>query len=335
MNWNQGYTATYYAEILDADSWRGIERFEIAGGKVNRSSDGLRCSADIDCRKPIGEKYIRIWMDTRQDGSSAHTALFTGLTSQPETSWDGYIPTRSLECYSVLKAADDVHLQRGWYAPAGINAGTVIKRLLDATPAPLEIIGDMPNLKTSIVGEDEESHLTMTDKILTAVGWSMRILGDGTIQLYDPSMEKSVQRFSPSDNDSIEPKIIVKDDWFSCPNVFQAIADDLTATVRDDNPSSFLSTINRGREIWMTEGNADLGEHESIGQYAWRRLKEEQSRAFVVNYDRRFDPAINVGSIITLTYSAQGISGDFRVQSQSIELGYGARTSEEVCAIEH
>lgn len=332
MLWQNGYTATYYAEILDAGSWRGIQRLDVFGGKVSRLNDGLRESADLDCREPIGEKYIRVWMDTRQNGDSAHIAIFTGLTSQPETEWEGYVPTRRLACYSVLKAADDIDLIRGWYAPAEINAGTVIKRLLETTPAPVQIVGDMPNLKTSIVAEAGETCVTMTDKILTAVGWRMRILGDGTIQIFEPSTNP-VQTFNVTDNDSVEPKIKVKDDWFSCPNVYQAISDDLSATVRDDNPSSFLSTVNRGREIWLTEDDVDLGDNESIGQYAFRRLKEEQSHAFSVEYDRRYDPSILVGDAIALNYPALGIVGSFRVESQSIQLGHNATTSEEVCQI--
>lgn len=333
MRWSSGYTATYYAEILDAESWRGIQRFEIPSGKISRTGDGLRQSADIDCREVVGEKYIRIWMDARQDGGDAHEALFTGLTSQPEVEWTGFVPNRSLACYSVLKAADDIQLQRGWYAPAGVNAGMMIQRLLQATPAPVEIIGSMPDLSTSIVAEDGETHVTMVDKILLATGYRMRILGDGTIQIR-PYDTDAFQRFSIADNDSIEPRITVTDDWFACPNVYQAIADDLTAIVRDDDPSSFLSVPNRGREVWMTESDCDLADNESIGQYAWRRLKEEQSRAFVVEYDRRYDPALLVGDVVELSYPSIGISGKYRIESQSINLGHNATTSEEVVAVE-
>ena len=121
MNWSDGYTATFYAEILDAESWRGIQRLELIGGNISRSSDGLRGSADLDCRAVVGEKYIRIWMDTMQGDSGVHVPLFTGLASQPDTDWDGIVPNRGLVCYSVLKAADDVILPRGWYAPAQVQ----------------------------------------------------------------------------------------------------------------------------------------------------------------------------------------------------------------------
>ena len=49
-----------------------------------------------------------------------------------------------------------------------------------------------------------------------------------------------------------------------------------------------------------------------------------------VSYNRRFNPDVMVSDIVRLQYPHLGISGDYRVVSQSIELGSGARTSEEV-----
>ena len=332
MIWSDGYTAQFYAEILDADTWRGVQRIELTGGKITRSSDGLRGSADLDCRAVVGEKYVRVWMDARQGESGEHIALFTGLASQPDIEWAGIVPNRGLICYSVLKAADDVQLTRGWYAPAGIDAGTIIRNLLKTTPAPLVIQGEPPPLLHSIVAEDDESCLTMTDKVLTAIGWELRILGDGTI-LIAPPKDSWVQKFTAVDNDVIEPRVKVKNDWYSCPNVMQVIDDDLTATVRDENPNSFLSIPSRGREVWFTDSNADLNNNESIGQYAWRRLKEEQAVAYTVEYDRRYDPNVWVGDVVRIEYPSIGVSGNFRVKSQRVALGHNATTAEEVYAV--
>ena len=332
MNWSQGYSAKYYMEIVDAESWRGVQRLEIFGGKINRTATGLRESADIDCREKLGEKYIRVWMDAVQNGGKAHVALFTGMTSQPTTKWDGFLPDRGLTCYSVLKAADDVDLQHGWYAPAEANAGTVIRTLLKTTPAPVVIVGTTPDLEQSIIAEDDETCVTMVDKILLAIGWRMRILGDGTIEIR-PKATDTVRGFSIKDNDSIEPKIDVTDDWFKCPNVFKATSDGLVAIARDDSPNSFLSTVNRGREIWRSESNCDLNRNESIGEYAFRRLREEQGRAFTVEYSRRYDPDILVGEIVNLNYPSHDVVGNFKVVSQNIQLGHNATTSEEVCMV--
>ena len=40
-----------------------------------------------------------------------------------------------------------------------------------------------------------------------------------------------------------------------------------------------------------------------------------------------------VGDMVRLHYPAQGLDGLFRVKSQNIELGYNARTTEEVEAV--
>ena len=128
----------------------------------------------------------------------------------------------------------------------------------------------------------------------------------------------------------IEPSIAVEYDWYSCPNVFRAVQDDLSAVARDDDPDSPLSTVSRGREIWAEETSCDFNTGESIAEYAVRRLKELQSIAVTASYERRYHPDVLAGDVIRLRYPAQGLDGLYKVTSQSIELGYGAKTSEEV-----
>ena len=61
-----------------------------------------------------------------------------------------------------------------------------------------------------------------------------------------------------------------------------------------------------------------------------RRLREEQRYEQVASYERRYLPDVRPGDLIRLKYPAQGLNGMFQVSSQKIELGHGARTSEEV-----
>lgn len=331
MDWNRGYSALFYASVVDASSWRDIERFEITGGKVSRSDSDLMESADIDCVNypQRTERWIRIFLDTKQDGSSAHTPIFTGLATSPSKNIHGNLTTSSVQCYSVLKPAGDVLLQRGWYAPVGISGGLLVKNLLSIIPAPVVVEDESPELKSSIIAENGESHLSMAWKVLKAIDWRMRIDGYGVVTIC-PKAKEEVRRFDAMDYDSIEPELKVTEDWYDCPNVFRAIEDDLTATARDDSEDSFLSTVNRGREVWMEESNCDLNENETVAEYALRRLKEEQSIAYTVSYDRRYDPSVLVSDIVRLKYPAQGLDGLFRVVSQSIDIGYGCRTAEEV-----
>lgn len=330
MDWNKGYEARYYGMFVDPLSWRDIERFDITSGSISRSLDGLRESADIDCvNYTQGEKWVRIWLDARQDGAGTHTALFTGLATSPADNINGRLVNKTLECYSVLKPAQDVLLPRGWYAPADTTGTVIIEDLLGVTPAPIEYQYDSPRIKQHIIAEEGENHLSMVEKILLAIDWRMQVKGDGTISLSPMPVDSSAS-YDSLNNDAIEPTISREYDWYECPNVFRAVSNDQSVTVYDDLETSPLSTVNRGREIWAEDTSANLNAGETLYLYAERRLKERQQVSERVTYDRAYNPDLLVGDIVSLNYPAQSIIGDYAVVSQSIELGFGAKTTEEV-----
>ena len=334
MKWNKGYTSTYYMAVVDKATWRDIQRIEITGGNIDRTIDGLRESATIDCTDYPDdiEVWIRVWLDTNQDGAYDHVPLFTGLATSPEVDIDGTRQSRSLEAYSVLKPVADINLLRGWYAPAGMSGGAVIRDLLSATPAPVVIADNAPALSSNIIAADNETRLEMIENVLTAINWQLRIDGDGTINVI-PKDDTPVATFDPLDNAVIETQITVSADWFNCPNVFMAVDEDLTAIARDDSLTSLVSTVNRGREVWMQDSNCELAANESIEQYAQRRLKEEQQIQTSASYDRRYVPGVYPGSVVRLHYPEQGLDGLYKVTSQGVEIGFSARTSEEIITL--
>ena len=331
MDWSKGFSATYYATMVDPGTWRDIERFEIISGSVSRSGSGLRQSADVVCRSydPTQERWVRIYLDAKQNDTGAHEALFTGLATSPEITINGNIKEYPLQCFSVLKPAEDVFLSRGWYAPSGANGAEIIRQLLEVCPAPVTVSASSPTLSDAIVAEDSETHLSMIEKILKAIGWRLRILGDGTIEI-DPPAEEAEVIFDAIENDSIEPEISLSHDWYICPNCFRAIRDDMSGVARDDDPDSPLSTVSRGREVWKQDTSCDLANDESIAEYAVRRLKEEQESYLNIKYSRRFFPDLVVSDLVRLHYPAQEVDGIYKILTQEIALEYGATTSEVV-----
>lgn len=330
MNWEKGFEARFYANTVDKNSWRDRERFEITGGQITRSEGELRESADIQCvAYDKGEQWVRVWMDARQNGAAEHVALFTGLATSPMDDIDGVLTSNSLECYSVLKPAQDVLLPRGWYAPSNTSGAVIIKDLLSVTPAPVETEEEAPKIYQNIIAEEGETNLSMVEKILKAINWRLKVTGDGHIHIGSKA-KRPLIRFSALENDSIEPKLTKGYDWYGCPNVFRAVSGDEAVTVMDDSDNSPLSTVSRGREIWKEETSSELNDGEPLYEYAKRRLKELQTVSEKVSYDRRFHPDILVSDLVTLHYPKQGINGDYRVTSQRIEIGYGAKTTEEV-----
>lgn len=323
MDWSKGWEARYYASFIDKESWRDIERFEITGGKISRSAGELIESADIEAvRYTRGEQWIRVFMDVRQNDTTEHIPVFTGLATSPRDSIDGSLITNSLECYSVLKPCQDVLLPRGWYTQSRIKY--VLQDLLKYTPAPFHIADNIPNLKKYIVAEQNETSLSMIYKILLAINWRMRIAGDGQIYIEPYPTEVSAE-FS-ADYDVLEPQLEKDYDWYECPNVFRAISEEDAVTVRDESESE-LSVTSRGREIWAEDDGCALNEGETLYEYAVRRLKDEQTVGKSISYTRRFNPNVSVGDRITINYPQA--QGTYIVLSQNIELGYDGKTSEE------
>jgi hypothetical protein len=228
-------------------------------------------------------------------------------------------------------------LQRGWYAPKGINGGDIIRELLSVIPVNIIVAENSPGLNSAIIAEEGENRLSMADKILSAMTtdnkkWRLTLDGYGNIYI-GPRSEDPVITFDSLNNDVLEPSLSVKYDWYSCPNIFRAVIDDDYAIARDDNPDSLLSVQNRGREVWVEDTSAYLQDNETLAEYADRMLKLIQQTVMSISYDRRFDPDVYISDVIRLSYPAQKISGLFLVTSQSITLGYNARTSEEVVQI--
>lgn len=333
MDWTKGFSSRYYISIVDKDTWRDIKRLEVIDGSIKRSISDLRQSAEIkvtNYNEP-NEPLIRIWLDARQEDSSSHIPLFTGYASSPGRDINGRMITQSLQCYSVLKPASDILLPRGWYAAAESNAVLQIKRLLNPTKAPVEILEDYSDLtlQQAIVAEQNETNLSMIDLLLGTINWRMVIDGYGRILLSPYPGNPSVALDS-REMDIVEPKLSDNYDWYDCPNVFRAIADETYAEARDEDPDSMFSIQNRGREIWAEESSCSLAENETLGEYAKRRLKELQQVGRTIGYDRRYLPDLNISDIVRLNYPEQNITGTFTITDQTITLGYNAKTSEEV-----
>ena len=332
IDYTHGYRSSFYATILDAGSWSENKRLEIINGSVDRTNSDLRQSAKMTMTSydQTEELWIRVYMDARQGQDISHDAIFTGIATSPSKKIDGNVTKQDIECFSVLKPLQDIILPRGWYIAAGSNAGDVLRELFQDTPAPNNLNDDdirnnIPAITDYIIAEDNDSELSMVDKVLKAIGWELIIDGTGMI-IVRPKQVEAAAKFGVT-TDIVEKTIDVKKDWFSCPNIFRATSDDVVAIARDDNPYSYLSTVGRGRDVIAVENDVTLNNGEGLAEYAERRLKEEQSVVEQISYDRRFLPNINIGDIVIFDYKQ--LTGTYKITSQTINLTYGGKTSED------
>lgn len=338
MDWSLGYSARYYMTWVDWGTMKDLDRIEITGGSIKRSLTDLRESADVDCTgyDNTAERIVRIWLDTKQEGSSSHIPLFTGLAACPTDKFTGRRKTNSLECYSMLKIASDVMLPRGWYAPIEANSGQLLRDLLGVVGVDIHIsdTAQPPNLTQAIIAEQGETKLSMADKILDSMSdsntiWRMRLDGYGEIYI-EPISSDPLAIFDSMSNDVIETDVTVSYDWFSAPNILRCTLDDSFAIAKDENEDSPLSIQNRHREVWLENTDVTLNTNETLGEYAQRMLKYYQQISTTVSYTRRFIPDIYPADRVRINYPAQNLTGTYMISDQTIDLGYNARTSEEV-----
>ena len=328
MDFTRGYRAAFYAVLLDPVSWEETDRVELLSGSVNNISTGLRQTASLKVRDfdRTREHWIRVYMDARQGEDIAHEPLFTGLVSAPREDVEGPVAINDLSCYSVLEPLNQPLLV-GYYIGRGMDAGKAIKSLAGTTPAPVDIPETMPSLDDYIVAEDNETRLTLLDKVLDAIGYRMYIAGDGTITIR-PKPETVAAIFSASGEDVLESKFSKKRDWFNVPNVYRVSTGNLNEEARDDDPNSPLSTVSRGREIISSERDVSLGSNEGLAEYARRKLYEAQQVAETADYTRRYIPNVHVGDSVRINYD--GLQGTYLVLSQTINLTYNGQTAEQV-----
>ena len=104
----------------------------------------------------------------------------------------------------------------------------------------------------------------------------------------------------------------------------------MTGIAREEDPDSPLSIQNRGREVWKSESGVNLASTESIAQYARRMLKQAQQVRKSASYTRRYMPNVRPSDLIRMAYPAQGLTGVYVVQSQTVALEYGAATDEQI-----
>ena len=328
MDWSKGFSSKYIVTTVDPDTWGDSGELEVLSGTIDRdSTTELLESASLEVMGAIGEQLVRVYLIARQGGETVREALFTGLPTSPSRNITGQREENTLDCYSILKIADDILLPLGYYAAAGSNGGQLIERLLSDLPGKVTVMEGSPALTDNIVAGDSDSKLRMAREIADAIDWVIRIDGRGEVYV-EPKSANVAAGFDSQIADAIEPQVMDARDLFGIPNVLRVTMNNSTATVRDDKVDSDYSTVGRGREIWKAETVSTLSDNESLGSYTMRRLKELQAPARTLTYNRRFNPDVVPGSLISITYPKQGLSGTFRVESQSITLGANAQTQE-------
>ena len=268
--------------------------------------------------------WYRIYM-TADQGAKEKVAMATLLFERSSAKFDKGSRTVSAQGRSVLQPAADVKLAWDSYAAAGTDGASHAGALVAAcSPAPVEVGGTF-TLVDDVVFDLGSSYLEAAWMLLRAGGWCMQIQGDGTVRVRPLPTEPTLEL------DQAHAGLLIPgvDDDYSVvdvPNRYYVVDEGNTAVAENlDGDAGFNA---RGRWVDEVDESPVLVNGESLEMYAARKLSEACTITRKYSYEREFWPDVTVNDIVKASLSGNGIEGDLRVLSQSLDCGAGVKVSE-------
>lgn len=329
MDWNQSYTATWRVFRVNRQTWADGELIDnIDEATVTRTADGeMLESGSLDVTGEFATDYYRIVMTAEQGGEVERIDVATLLFEVQKEDIDYGVSSYKVDGHSVLYPADTTTIVTGEYAPAGVDGVQYAKALLEsAINAPVETEGSF-TLNDHVVHEIGCSVLEAVWAVLDAGGYIIQIDGQGVVHIRPMPTEPALVLDNASAGlllNGISREV----DLSEVPNRYVVIDDDNITVATNDDPNSIISTVSRGYNVDMVDESPTLVNSETRGDYANRKLAENSVYKEESDYSREYAPGVYLYSLIRA--SIEGLDGDYRVESQTLNCNNGITLSEKV-----
>lgn len=341
-DWTKSMQQTFEYYTVDPSTWYEKEKLQnVTSSSITRdSSQDTLGSATFDITGSLdNDTYIRPYLVTIQNGIRERFCLGTFLAQTPSQSFDGKVATSSIDAYTPLIELTEK------YPPVGYSIfkntsimETAYELCREKMRAPVVKADTTKKLYADFVANTDDTWLTFL-KDLIANNKQNFGFDDMYRVIFTPTQElaslQPVWTYDSSNSSILYPDVSVEHDLFSVPNVVTVIysASDLyfTVTVKNDDPNSATSTVNRGREIEHVDTNPSvLGNptKEMVEQYANDLLKSLSTIEYKITYKHGYCP-VRLGDCVRIDYPSFGLNGiKAKVTSQSISCSTGCEVDE-------
>lgn len=341
-DWTKTMQQTFEYYIVDPGSWRDIRKINtvISSSITRDSSLETLGSANITISESIGECYIRIYLITIQNGIREKHSLGTFLVQSPSFSFDGKIKNVTLDAYTPLLELKENPTPLGYSVLKDENILETAYRITrEQVRAPVVKPQKDETLNTNFVANINDTWITFIRDLIANADYSLDLDEMGRIFFAPKQDTMSLQpiwTYDDSNSSILYPELSVDRDLYGIPNVVEVIYSNgneyYYGKAVNDDPSSPISTINRGRQITHRESNPSLlgsPNQARIQEYAENLLKELSSLEYTVTYTHGYCP-VRVGDCVRLNYSRAGINGiKAKVISQNINCESGCPVTEK------
>lgn len=350
VDWTKSMQQTFEYYIVDPGTWMDKQRLEnVTSSSISRDIDSETLgSATIDVTESPGECYIRIYLIVIQNGNTERFPLGTYLVQTPSTDFNGKRRTISMDSYTPLLELKEKMPPIGYYIPKGTDIMTIACQLLrENMRAPFAAITSGTTLPDDFVANTDDTWLTFLIDLIYKAKYTFNVDECGKI-LFAPRQDlasmQPIWTYNDDNSSILYPELTVEQDLYGVPNAVEVIYSNgdnpsdtdtvctLYAKVKNDDPNSPISTVNRGREILYRDTNPNLTgspTREEIQDYAKRLLKDLSSIEGTISYTHGYCP-VRVGDCVRLSYKRSGFEDiKARVVSQTIKCEPGCSVSEK------
>lgn len=341
-DWTQTMQQTFEYYIVDPGTWRDIRKINtVISSTITRDSTlETLGSASITIAESIGECYIRIYLITIQNGIREKHSLGTFLVQSPSYSFDGKIKNVTLDAYTPLLELKENPTPLGYSVLKDENIlDTAYRIVREQARAPVVKPQKDELLNTNFVANINDTWITFVRDLIANADYSIN-LDDMSRIFFSPKQDtmslQPIWTYDDSNSSILYPELSVDRDLYGIPNVVEVIYSNGTeyyyGKAVNDDVSSPISTVNRGRQITHRESNPSLlgsPNQARIQEYAENLLKELSSLEYTVTYTHGYCP-VRIGDCVRLNYSRAGINGiKAKVISQNINCESGCPVTEK------
>lgn len=329
MDWTKSYTSTWRVFRVNRKTWADGEMLKkVDSASISRTADGRTLeSGSLEVSGEFNTDYYRIVMTAKQGGEIERVDIATLLFEVKGGQIDFGRTAHSIDGFSVLHPAETTAVTIGEYAPAGVDGVQYAKELLEsAINAPVETEGSF-TLNGHVVHELGSSVIDAVWAVLDAGGYIIQIDGRGVVHIRPKPTEPTL-RITNSSIGMLTNGIDFESDMSDIPNRYIVIDDDNNVVIVENNdPESIVSTVSRGYFVDMVDTSPTPVNGKTLQEYAQDKLKELSIMKDERTYTREYAPDVYLYSLVRA--SINGLQGDLRVESQSINCGKGITVNEK------
>lgn len=328
MDWTKSYTSTWRVFRVNRKTWADGEMLKkVDSASVSRTADGRTLeSGSLEVSGKFDTDYYRIVMTAEQGGEIERVDVATLLFEVKGGEIDFGRTVHDVDGFSVLHPAETMAVTLGEYAPAGVDGVQYAKELLEsAINAPVETEGGFI-LNNHVVHELGAAVIEAVWAVLDAGGYIIQIDGRGVVHIRPKPTEPSLYITNASIG-MLSNGINFESDMSDIPNRYIVIDDNNVVIASNNDPESIVSTVSRGYFVDMVDTSPTPVDGKTLQEYANDRLKELSVLRDERTYKREYAPNVYLYSLVRA--SINGLQGDMRIASQSIDCGNGITVNEK------